>query len=175
MKAVMNFGHHGTLIRLASLMGLFLDTPSPTGSNMAAMGRRRFRQSLIGSFAANLALVLYDCAPADAAYAEAVEASNHSHSTPPRLHAPRYCLELRYNERPLAWPPAVCGGRSKDAERDGFRDSDHDGFADTGSADFKESPHDSFKCPYDEVRSYFDDHMKHCNLDAICAQGRDEL
>ena len=134
MKAVLQFGHHGTLIRLSSLIGLFAESPWLTSSNMDDNARRSFRQSRVGSFSANLAVVLYDCGGGDG------NESSHNHRRP------HYCLELRYNERPVAWPRSICSASAT-----------------------------ATRCPYEVVRSHFSKTLRTCDLDAICSQGNDEL
>ncbi|CAG9767062.1 unnamed protein product [Ceutorhynchus assimilis] len=60
-KAVIYFTHSGTLLKILAHLGLYKDNEALTASNYDSMSNRKWKTSLIDSFATNLALLLYDC------------------------------------------------------------------------------------------------------------------
>ncbi len=55
------FSHSEALLPFLGLLGLYRDEDVPTHDNFADMRERYYRTSLIGSFSAGVAFVLFDC------------------------------------------------------------------------------------------------------------------
>lgn len=60
-KATIYFTHSGTLLKMLAHLGLYKDVDALTASKYGEMTNRKWKTSLIDSFATNLAFVLYDC------------------------------------------------------------------------------------------------------------------
>ena len=57
------FGHSGSVTPIQAVLGLFRDDETLLSSNYRQLKERQFRTSIIGPFATNVALVLYQCEP----------------------------------------------------------------------------------------------------------------
>ncbi|KAL1497696.1 hypothetical protein ABEB36_008614 [Hypothenemus hampei] len=60
-KTTIYFSHSGTLLKLLAHLGLYKDEQPLTAENFENMRNRKWRTSLIDSFATNLAFILYNC------------------------------------------------------------------------------------------------------------------
>ncbi|XP_066137495.1 multiple inositol polyphosphate phosphatase 1 isoform X2 [Euwallacea fornicatus] len=60
-KATIYFTHSGTLLKMLAHLGLYKDQIPLTADKFETMANRKWKTSLIDSFATNLAFLLYDC------------------------------------------------------------------------------------------------------------------
>ena len=97
-KGIFRFGHHGTVVRLLGILGLFKDEEPLKADNFERHTNRKFRNSRIGPFSTNIAFVLYECTPGVTTAGD----NNDGVRLPPTLD--RYMVELLFKEIPERFP-----------------------------------------------------------------------